>query len=187
MRSRILVGVLVAVVAIGLAVSSQDGAAAPGRSVAGGLSASDVQGLLDAHNAMRAKYGMPPLVWDTKLAAFAQQWADTRAKTGAVHRPNNRYGENTYWSGGTPRTAKYVVGDWGGEVKNYDLAANRCKPTKDCSHFTQIVWKTTKKVGCARASGNVPPAGISWKGKSFYWVCDYSPRGNVAGRNFTTG
>jgi len=186
MRSRVVVCVLVAGVAIGLA-GSQRGDATPARAVAGELTASEVQALLSAHNALRAKYGTPALVWDAKLAAFAQQWANTRAKTGAVHQANNRYGENTYWSGGTPRTSNYVVGDWASEVKNYNLASNKCKATKDCSHFTQIVWKTTKKFGCARASGNVPPAGVSWKGENFYWVCESSPRGNFIGRNFKTG
>jgi len=186
-RSRIVVGVVLAAATTGLAGSPSGDAAAPERTTADGLRASDVRGLLNAHNVWRAKYGVPPLVWDTKLAAFAQQWANKRARTGAAHRPNNPYGENAFWAGGIAHTAAFVVNQWGNEVKNYDLAANVCKPTKVCGHFTQVVWKTTKRVGCGRASGKVAPAGIPWKGKNFYWVCDYAPRGNVAGRNFTTG
>src|SRR5215471_21517248 len=32
--------------------------------------------MLDAHNAIRARLGVPPLVWSLALAAFAQSWAD---------------------------------------------------------------------------------------------------------------
>ena len=194
---RILVAVTIAGIAAGLAGGPWgDGgavgsgfkvAAAPQKAVAGGLSASEVQATLDAHNAWRTKYGVPPLVWDTKLAAFAQQWADTRAKTGAGHRPNTPYGENIFWAGGSAPTPKFVVDGWGGEVTSYDLATDTCQPTKVCLHFTQLVWKTTTKVGCGMASSTTPPVGVTWSGKDVYWVCNYTPRGNVVGRTFHSG
>ena len=78
----------------------------------GGPFASPVQGqpppsmpqaMLEAHNAIRARVGVPPLVWSDQLAEVAQDWANHLIATGGLsHRPNNRYGENIYTiSGGT--------------------------------------------------------------------------------------
>ena len=45
------------------------------------------------------------------------------------------------------------------------------------SHFTQIVWKHTKKVGCAVSVGR-------WKifSQSYYICCYYYPGGNLSGK-----
>ena len=75
--------------------------------------ASIAQAMLDAHNAIRARVGVPPLVWSDQLAQVAQDWANHLIATGSFgHRPNNRYGENVYSiSGGTASPAQ-VVGYW---------------------------------------------------------------------------
>src|SRR5882724_9825446 len=39
--------------------------------------------MLEAHNAVRQKTGVPPLKWSNKLAARAEEWAKTLASTGA--------------------------------------------------------------------------------------------------------
>ncbi|MGA7238505.1 MAG: CAP domain-containing protein [Bryobacteraceae bacterium] len=64
-----------------------------------------------------------------------------------------------------------IVNGWAGEAKDFDLAANKCKEDRICGHYTQIVWRRTKQVGCAVARG----------GNREVWVCEYSPRGNHAG------
>jgi pathogenesis-related protein 1 len=151
------------------------------------LGAKVVKATLKAHNAWRAKYGVPPLTWDRKLAAYAQQWASRQAATGNwIHRPHGRYGENIFWAGGTQPSPRAVVAAWGAEAADYDLATDTCAVGKVCGHFTQLVWKTTTAVGCGRASGRAP-RGSTWKGSNVYWVCNYRPAGNVAGRTFRTG
>ena len=40
-----------------------------------------------------------------------------------------------------------------------------------CGHYTQIVWETTQKVGCAK---------IQCDGFDL-WVCNYDPPGNWVG------
>ena len=48
------------------------------------------------------------------------------------------------------------------------------------SHFTQVVWKSTKTVGCAvqTCNGIFDPT----YGPAKYYVCEYSPAGNVLGQ-----
>ena len=77
-------------------------------------SASMAQAMLDAHNAIRARVGVPPLVWSDQLAQVAQDWANHLIATGALsHRPNNRYGENirtsTQYLAGTRRRPRLSI------------------------------------------------------------------------------
>ena len=126
--------------------------------------------MLDAHNAIRARVGVPPLVWSDQLAQVAQDWANHLIATGSFsHRPNNRYGENLYSiSGGTASPAQ-VVGYWAREARGYDIRSNTCSGV--CGHYTQIVWGTTRAVGCAVATDR----------RREVWVCNYDPPGNVIG------
>ena len=58
---------------------------------------------------------------------------------------------------------------WWSEKKDYDFD----KPgfAANTGHFTQIVWKSTKKIGC----------GFGKKGSKMYVVCQYYPAGNMLG------
>ena len=47
-------------------------------------SASIAQAMLDAHNAIRARVGVPPLVWSDQLAQVAQDWANHLIATGEL-------------------------------------------------------------------------------------------------------
>jgi len=40
-----------------------------------------------------------------------------------------------------------------------------------CGHYTQIVWRDTKQVGCGVARDN----------RREIWVCNYDPPGNWVG------
>ena len=75
--------------------------------------ASIAQAMLDAHNAIRARVGVPPLVWSDQLSQVAQDWANHLIATGSFgHRPNNRYGENLYSISGGAASPAQVVGYW---------------------------------------------------------------------------
>ena len=109
------------------------------------------QAMLDAHNAIRARVGVPPLVWSDQLAQVAQDWANHLIATGALsHRPNNRYGENIYAISGGHATPAEVVDLWAKEARGYDIRSNTCSGV--CGHYTQIVWAKTRAVGCAVAT-----------------------------------
>ncbi len=125
--------------------------------------------MLAAHNAVRTRLGLKPLEWSAKLARAAQEWADTLIRDGTFrHRPNSPWGQNLYELTGGEFLPQQIVNGWAGEAKDYDYATNRCKPDRMCGHYTQIVWRDTREVGCAVARG----------GNREMWVCEYSPPGN---------
>ena len=132
--------------------------------------ASITQAMLDAHNAIRAGVGVPPLVWSDQLAQVAEAWANHLIATGGfLHRPDNRYGENLYTISGGTASSALVVGYWAREARGYKLHSNTCSGV--CGHYTQIVWGTTHAVGCAVATDR----------RREVWVCNYDPPGNIVG------
>lgn len=131
----------------------------------------DTGEMLAAHNAVRRKVGVPPLVWSERLAVFAQQWADTlAARRQFFHRRNSPYGENLFEIRGARAAPAEVVEDWTSESRDYQYGSNTCRGV--CGHYTQIVWRDTRRVGCAAARG----------GRTEVWVCNYDPPGNWGGK-----
>jgi pathogenesis-related protein 1 len=127
--------------------------------------------MLAAHNAVRAKLQLPPLAWSEKLADAAQQWANTLIKDGSFHHPaRSPWGQNLYDVTGGEFLPEQIVVGWASEGAKYDYESNRC--TGMCGHYTQLVWRDTKEVGCAVARG----------GNREVWVCDYAPPGNYVGK-----
>ncbi|MBV9296765.1 MAG: hypothetical protein JO145_14435, partial [Acidobacteriaceae bacterium] len=55
------------------------------------------------------------------------------------------------------------------EAKDYQYAANSCFAV--CGHYTQVVWRDTREVGC----------GMVHDARREVWVCDYAPYGNIVG------
>jgi pathogenesis-related protein 1 len=123
-----------------------------------------------AHNRIRQSHGVEPLAWSESLSQYAKEWADRLAAEGRLyHHPNPRYGENLYLISGGDASADEVVGSWASEEKDYDYKSNSCRSR--CGHYTQIVWRDSKEVGC----------GVGQSGKIQVWVCEYNPPGNVIG------
>ncbi len=127
--------------------------------------------MLAAHNAVRARVGVPPLKWSAQLSAQAQDWANNLLATGRFsHRPKSRYGENIFEIQGASASPEQVVEAWSAESLDYDYRTNKCRNV--CGHYTQLVWSTTKAVGCAAARS----------ARREIWVCNYDPPGNYIGK-----
>lgn len=127
--------------------------------------------MLAAHNAVRAGVKVPPLQWSEHLAAVAQQWANTLlARRQFIHNLDSPYGENLFDVSGAAATPAVAFKFWASESRNYDYATNTCRGL--CGHYTQIVWRDTKSVGCAVARG----------GGREVWMCAYDPAGNWLGQ-----
>ena len=130
--------------------------------------------LLEAHNRIRASVGVPPLTWSAKLESAARQWADSLIASGQfTHRKQSEYGENLFEVRGARATAAEVADLWAGEARNYDAVHNTCRAGATCGHYTQMIWRSTKQVGCATGRG----------ARREVWVCYYSPPGNWEGES----
>eukprot|EP00291_Cryptomonas_curvata_P029546 CAMPEP_0172206708 /NCGR_PEP_ID=MMETSP1050-20130122/33380_1 /TAXON_ID=233186 /ORGANISM="Cryptomonas curvata, Strain CCAP979/52" /LENGTH=386 /DNA_ID=CAMNT_0012885845 /DNA_START=51 /DNA_END=1212 /DNA_ORIENTATION=+ len=127
--------------------------------------------LLVAHNTYRCMHDVPLLVWDCDVAASAQAWADrgvfTHSDSYDVLPPAGPAGENLAMghTSGAQATA-----DWYSEISNWAFApGDGTGTTGTTGHFTSMIWKGGKKLGC----GHYPPTNI--------WLCRYK-----AGDTLTT-
>jgi uncharacterized protein YkwD len=142
------------------------------------------QQLLDMHNAHRRTCGAPALSWSWAVADSAQTWANgchTKKSNSSsfCHQnvaakdvpecgtfPRTTYGENLHWGESvTPETAD--KGWWANEIRKYNFGTPVY--SDEVGHFTQMAWRTTTQLGCAK----------SVCGKNTLWVCRYEKRGNV--------
>jgi uncharacterized protein YkwD len=126
--------------------------------------------MLAAHNAVRARVKVPALTWSEKLASEAQRWANRLLASNKFDHRESEYGENLFDIWGDSATAAFVVGTWDAEAQDYNYAHNTCR--KVCGHYTQVVWASTKQVGC----------GVARDSKREVWVCNYDPPGNWVGK-----
>lgn len=150
----------------------------------------NMQGMLAAHNQVRASLGIAPLHWSGQMAAYAQQWAEHLARHNGcemqhrthAHADLLKVGENLYWasplrwSDGRIEVQQIsptrVAQDWASEQADYNYAGNTCRPGAQCGHYTQMVWRSTTEVGCGMTvCGN----------QAQLWVCNYNPPGNWVG------
>ncbi|KAK7246659.1 hypothetical protein RIF29_41529 [Crotalaria pallida] len=135
------------------------------------------QDYLDAHNAARSEVNVPNLVWDDTVAAFAQNYADQRrGDCNLIHSGGGGiYGENLAMSTGD-MSGKDAVNLWVDEKPNFNYnepIPNCCVGGQQCLHYTQVVWRNTKSIGCAKVKCN--------NGGTFI-TCNYYPPGNYVGQ-----
>jgi hypothetical protein len=136
--------------------------------------------ILAAHNAVRAQAGVQPLVWDPALgnaaAGYAMQLALTRSFQHSDRHARPNTGENLWMGTHGAYNYEAMVRGWASEQRDFMPgifpAVSRSGNWENVGQYTQMVWPTTTRVGCAVASN----------GASDYLVCRYSPAGNIDGR-----
>jgi len=126
---------------------------------------------LAVHNAHRSQVGVPALSWSSSLAASALRYAQQLHRTNTFqHSGQSGVGENLAKGYGSMRAAAQA---WADEKRwfkngNFPNVATGGKSWHDVGHYTQMVWRNTRQVGCGQA-GNV-------------YVCHYQPQGNFMGQ-----
>ncbi|KAK6199564.1 PR-1-like protein, partial [Scheffersomyces amazonensis] len=133
--------------------------------------------ILAAHNEKRALHGVPNLTWDNAIAEYAANYAASNFNCNNVQliHSGGPYGENLaagYPGGYSP------VDAWYNEISLYNFADPGF--SESTGHFTQVVWKGTSRLGCARV--------ICDNAWGQYTICEYTDtRGNIVGTDPTTG
>ncbi|TVU28883.1 hypothetical protein EJB05_20419, partial [Eragrostis curvula] len=127
---------------------------------------------LAQQNAARAALGLPPLLWDERVASYARWYAQSRRGDCALVHSSGPYGENLFWGSGTGWAPAQAVGAWLSERPRYNYWSNSCNGGM-CGHYTQIMWRNTRRVGCAMVT--------CYNGRGTFITCNYDPPGNYVG------
>ncbi|XP_029453013.1 GLIPR1-like protein 1 [Rhinatrema bivittatum] len=145
-----------------------------------------IKKMVDEHNHYRSTVKPPAanmlhMSWDPSLAKLAKAWVKRCTFKHNdfligknVHPEFYTVGENLEL--GNVLDHQSVVHEWASEVQQYDFTSNQC--TGRCGHYTQIVWATTYKVGCAIQKCSKVEGFPSGKDKVIV-ACNYGPAGNV--------
>ncbi|KAG0226245.1 hypothetical protein BGW41_004242 [Actinomortierella wolfii] len=123
------------------------------------------QQILDVHNYYRALHGAPPLTWNDGAAYHGYNHIQACQFR---HSGTREFGENL---GAGYQSFSQAIAAWYDEVNKYDY--NRPGFSGATGHFTQVVWRSTTSVGCAK----------KYCGSWTIYICNYSPPGNIVGNN----
>jgi len=136
--------------------------------------------VLAAHNLERSRAGATLLIWDDQLgsgaAAYAQQLAISGrfAHSDRSNRPG--VGENLWMGTHGAFPIEAMVGAWASEKQFFFPGifpnVSRSGDWEDVGHYTQMIWPSTRRIGCALAS--TP--------RIDYLVCRYATAGNIDGQ-----
>jgi|GEM_PF-4925658 len=145
----------------------------PARCPGNPLTQVEMTQILVEHNRARAALGLSPLKWDCNIALTAQSWA---SKGIPGHNEYTPYGENIFVSSDGAVKVTLATDGWFSEKDGWTNSTGTCAPGKICTHYAQMVWSKTSRIGCGINRT------ISGKFKSMI-VCNYDPAAQ-SGRAF---
>ena len=131
---------------------------------------------LNRHNQIRNElFSGSNLIWSDVVEKSAQDYANTLAQNGKFEHSGGGYGENLYASS-TNSSMKNGLEAWYSEKPAYSYNTNSCASGHICGHYTQVIWKNTTEVGCAKATYTTG----RFNGGTVV-VCQYNQAGNYVG------
>ncbi|KLI64105.1 hypothetical protein AAV99_09315 [Aurantiacibacter marinus] len=136
--------------------------------------------LLENHNDARDNVGVPRLEWSQRLARQAQSWAEQLAQEGrmrhSTHEQRAQAGENLWMGSAGYFGADVMIGSFVDERRYFRRGTFPNVSTtgqwSDVGHYTQVIWRETREVGCAVARND----------ENDFLVCRYWPAGNTYDR-----
>ncbi|KAM3618622.1 uncharacterized protein V6R79_022623 [Siganus canaliculatus] len=147
-------------------------------------SSREISALLDYHNRVRSQVFPPAanmefMLWDEGLAKSADSWASRCVWGHGPAQAMRSMGQNLSVTSGRYQTITDLVRPWYDERHHFSYP-NKCTGSV-CSHYTQMVWASSSRVGCAvRKCSNMSVFGNTWR-EATLLVCNYSVKGNWAG------
>ncbi|XP_032378034.1 peptidase inhibitor R3HDML [Etheostoma spectabile] len=148
------------------------------------LSSREINALLDYHNRVRSQVFPPAanmefMLWDEGLAESAASWASRCVWDHGPTHVMRHMGQNLSVTSGRYQSITDLVQSWYEERHHFSFP-NRCSGSV-CSHYTQMVWASTNRVGCAvRKCSHMSVFGSTWR-EATLLVCNYSIKGNWVG------
>ncbi|KAL0485539.1 pathogenesis-related protein [Acrasis kona] len=151
------------------------------------LTSDEKNNIVEKHNIIRTGINIfpsiPLMAWDVTLEEFANRYASSCPNTTTSNLPLN---PNRKLSDGTTVGQQIFsstdnfdpvegVDNWASSSAHYNYANNTCEQNKSCGTYTQIVWRRSTRIGCAR----VNCLGYFF---SYNLLCNYVEVGNVIGK-----
>ncbi|XP_006974499.2 GLIPR1-like protein 2 [Peromyscus maniculatus bairdii] len=130
------------------------------------------------------------MTWDVALSRTARAWGKKCVYQRNTHLDKDHeahpvftvVGENMWVGPEEEFTASIAIKSWHEERKSYNFHNNTCVDD-DCSHYIQLVWDNSFKVGCAvtpcKRLGGILHAAL--------FICNYAPGIILARRPYEAG
>ena len=118
------------------------------------------------------------MYWDESLAKSAQAHSDQ-----CVFEHSGVGGENLYAHTGTYGSMTAGIDRWANEYSSYDYNLNQSIDAQPVGHYTQIVWHSSLRVGCAKTQCSPimrSDGSPLWSGALY--TCQYQSPGNWFGQ-----
>ena len=132
---------------------------------------------LHLHNKYRSAHGSNPLIWSDVLENEAKHYAKHLSANCKLEHSNTTNGENLAMQRSSSPLklmdhVNWASSVWYDEVQNYDFSNPGYHQNGVVGHFTQMIWKDSKEIGCS----------VQECDNGFVSVCQYRPAGNVMGK-----